>query len=72
MMSENNQILASSDGGHFTLIDYGIFTLMLILSALIGVYYGFFAKTKQDTTNEYLFGGKQMGILPIAISLIVT
>lgn len=57
---------------HFTLIDYGIFAAMLILSSLIGVYYGFIAKTKQDNTVEYLLGGKQMTLIPIAVSLIVT
>lgn len=64
--------MATNDQGNFTVIDYGIFTLMLVLSSLIGIYYGFFAKTKQNTTDEYLFGGKQMTLLPISISLIVT
>lgn len=56
----------------FTYIDYGIFVALLLLSSLIGVYYGFVAKKKQDSTDEYLLGGKEMGLLPIAISLIVS
>lgn len=53
----------------FSWVDYAVFISMLALSALIGVYFGFFGK-KQDNTAEYLMGGKSMGILPIAISLI--
>jgi len=47
-----------------------VFGGMLLLSALIGVYFAFFAKQKQNTTNEYLMGGKTMGIFPISMSLI--
>lgn len=59
-------------GVHFSAIDYGIFTIMLMLSSLIGLYYGFVAKKKQNNTAEYLLGGKKMSIVPIAVSLIVT
>lgn len=54
----------------FTAIDYTIFGIMLALSALIGVYFGFISKKKQNNTNEYLLGGKQMNFFPIAASLI--
>ncbi|KAH8418031.1 hypothetical protein KR222_010822 [Zaprionus bogoriensis] len=53
----------------FGLIDYTVFTLMLSVSAGIGVYFGFFSKSK-NTTDEYLRGGKKMQALPIAISLV--
>lgn len=59
-------------GYSFSPIDYGIFSIMLILSSLIGVYYGFCAKKKQDNTAEYLLGDKEMSLIPIAVSLIVT
>ncbi|XP_071449636.1 sodium-coupled monocarboxylate transporter 2-like [Hetaerina americana] len=49
-----------------------VFAVMLVLSALIGVYFGFFAKTKQDTAAQYLMGGRAMGILPISMSLIAS
>jgi len=54
----------------FSWIDYLVFGGMLLFSALIGVYFAFFAKQKQNTTNEYLMGGKTMGIFPISMSLI--
>lgn len=56
----------------FTTIDYVLFCGMLALSTLIGVYYGFIAKQKQNTTAEYLLGSKKMSIWPVAISLTAT
>ncbi|KAH1004826.1 hypothetical protein HUJ05_005597 [Dendroctonus ponderosae] len=55
---------------YFDWIDYMVFAIMLIVSALVGVYFAFFAKIKQNTTSEYLMGGKTMGIFPISMSLI--
>ncbi|XP_017144545.1 sodium-coupled monocarboxylate transporter 2 [Drosophila miranda] len=55
----------------FNSTDYVIFSLMLSISAAIGVYFGFFAKG-EDTTEEYLMGGKRMKTLPIAISLVAS
>lgn len=55
---------------YFDWLDYLVFGVMLLLSALIGVYYAFFAKQKQNTTAEYLMGGKTMGMFPISMSLI--
>lgn len=55
---------------YFDAIDYVVFAIMLVVSALIGVYFAFFAKVKQNTTSEYLMGGKTMGIFPISMSLI--
>lgn len=54
---------------YFSWIDYTLFIFMLALSAVIGVYFGFFGK-KQDSPKEYLHGGKKMKIFPIAASLI--
>ncbi|XP_030243796.1 sodium-coupled monocarboxylate transporter 1-like, partial [Drosophila navojoa] len=53
----------------FGVTDYTIFAVMLSVSAAIGVYFGFFSKSK-NTTDEYLRGGKKMQALPIAISLV--
>lgn len=50
--------------------DYLVFTAMLIISGAIGVYYGFIAK--QKTTAEYLVGGRNMGTLPVSMSLVAT
>ncbi|KAG4065907.1 hypothetical protein HA402_000354 [Bradysia odoriphaga] len=55
----------------FTGYDYGTSIALLTFSALIGIYYGFIAKQKQNNPNEYLLGGKSIGLFPISISLIV-
>lgn len=53
----------------FSWLDYALFVLMIGVSATIGVYYGFFGK-KQNTAEEYLFGGRVMKVFPIAMSLV--
>lgn len=57
---------------HFGWLDYGFFVGLLSISALIGIYYGFFSKHKQNNTAEYILGGRTMKILPVATSLIAT
>lgn len=57
---------------HFSTVNYVVFGLTLLLSACIGVYFGFFAKKKQNTTVEYLLGGKEMSFFPIAASLVAS
>lgn len=48
--------------------DYVLFVGLLGVSLLIGVYFGFFSK--QDSAKEYLFGGKTMSYLPVAMSML--
>ncbi|CAG9809480.1 unnamed protein product [Chironomus riparius] len=56
----------------FSSVDYILFATMMLLSFLIGLYYGFFAKRKQNTTAEYLLGSKKLKVWPTAISLTAT
>lgn len=49
--------------------DYLLFGGLLGISILIGIYFGFFGK-KQDNTTEYLLGGKTMTFFPVSMSLI--
>lgn len=56
----------------FTLLDYAIFVVLLAISVVIGVYFGFFSKIKQNNVEEYLLGGKSMPKFPVAASLIAT
>lgn len=56
----------------FATIDYILFATMMGLSFLIGVYYGFIRKEKQNTAAEYLLGSKKMKVWPTAISLTAT
>lgn len=53
---------------HFGWLDYSSFVAVMLVSALVGVYYGFFKK--QNSVDEYFLGGRSMGVLPIAMSLI--
>ncbi|KAJ6639769.1 Sodium-coupled monocarboxylate transporter 2 [Pseudolycoriella hygida] len=64
---------SSDDDGilQFTIYDYVTSVALLTLSALIGIYYGFMTKQKQNNPNEYLLGSKSIGLFPISISLIV-
>lgn len=54
----------------FSWFDYGLFVAMLLLSVLIGLYFG--CCGHQDSINEYLLGGKEMSVVPIAISLVAS
>lgn len=57
--------------GTFTMIDYGIFALMLVFSASIGIYYRF-SGGRQKTNKEYFLANKDMPILPVAFSLMAS
>ncbi|XP_063917030.1 sodium-coupled monocarboxylate transporter 2-like [Zophobas morio] len=51
--------------------DYIIFAGMLVVSTIIGIYFGCFG-TKQSTIRQYLMGGKNMKVVPIAVSVAVS
>ena len=44
--------------------------LFLLISLGIGIYYGLIRK--QKTTEEYLLGNRQMQLLPVALSMMIT
>ncbi|XP_064211465.1 sodium-coupled monocarboxylate transporter 1-like [Tribolium castaneum] len=50
--------------------DYFIFILILLFSLLIGIYFGYFSKSKQSNPSKYLQGTSKMKAFPVAISLI--
>lgn len=54
--------------------DYLMFVLMLAICAMVGIYFGFIKKKpkKTDDETDYLVGGRQMKVFPIAMSLIAT
>ncbi|XP_059488854.1 sodium-coupled monocarboxylate transporter 1-like [Neocloeon triangulifer] len=52
-------------------LDFGVFSAMLGISAIIGCYFGFFSG-RENTAKEYLMGGKSMGIGPVSLSLIAS
>ncbi|PBC33280.1 Sodium-coupled monocarboxylate transporter [Apis cerana cerana] len=53
---------------YFSWVDYTVLAAMLIISCLIGTFYGFIAK-KQETSQDFLLGGSSMGTFPMAMSL---
>ncbi|XP_030369484.1 sodium-coupled monocarboxylate transporter 2-like [Scaptodrosophila lebanonensis] len=71
MSNTTAAVTETATGLTFNIVDYIVFTLLLLCSAGIGVYFGFFSKAK-NTTEEYLRGGKKMKTLPIAISLVAS
>lgn len=54
--------------GRFTIWDYVVFAAMLLISAIIGVYYAFVGGG-QKTSKEFLMAGRSMNALPVALSL---
>ena len=56
----------------FSVVGYVLFSVMLLLSALIGIWYGCGPGGRQNTTAEYLLGNRQMKSWPIAISILVS
>ncbi len=51
--------------------EYVVFGMMLAVSAGIGLFYGC-TGNKQKTTSDFLMGGRDLGIFPIASSLIAS
>ena len=56
----------------FSVVDYVVFSIMLLISALIGIWHGCGPGGKQKTTAEYLLGDRQMKNWPVAISILVS
>ncbi|OXB65173.1 hypothetical protein ASZ78_005289 [Callipepla squamata] len=54
--------------GRFTVWDYVVFAAMLVVSAVIGIYYAF-AGGGQKTSKDFLMGGRSMSAVPVALSL---
>lgn len=55
----------------FTAIDYSIFALLLVLSSAIGLFYAF-TGDRQRTVQEFLLANRDMGCLPVALSLLAS
>lgn len=55
----------------FHLADYIIFVLSLVISSGIGIFYALKDKRKQNT-KEFLLGGQDMPLFPVALSLLAS
>ena len=60
--------------GKFAIADYVLFAAVLVVSAGIGVYYMVreFLASKKSTAEDVLMGGRDIGIFPIAMSLMAS
>lgn len=59
---------ASELAERFTWLDYLVFGFMLLMSAAIGIFFGFF--DRKQGTEDFLMAGKSMTAFPVAMSLI--
>ncbi|KAM8820066.1 sodium-coupled monocarboxylate transporter 1 [Eudromia elegans] len=59
---------SSRNIGFFKAWDYVVFAAMLLISAVVGIYYAF-AGGGQKTSSDFLMGGRRMTALPVALSL---
>jgi Na+/proline symporter len=59
------------DTKRLKMADYIVFGATLLVSLGIGVFYGFFARNRQNTTAEFLMGSKKMNAYTLGISLSV-
>lgn len=59
---------ASRGIGTFEVWDYVVFAAMLVISAVIGIYYAF-AGNSQHTSKEFLMGGRSLNAVPVSLSL---
>ncbi|XP_039616475.1 sodium-coupled monocarboxylate transporter 1-like [Polypterus senegalus] len=57
-----------SEVGKFVVWDYVVFAAMLVISAVIGIYYAI-ADGGQNTSKDFLMGGRRMTAIPVALSL---
>ncbi|XP_045209408.2 sodium-coupled monocarboxylate transporter 1-like [Mercenaria mercenaria] len=58
----------------FQALDYILFVAVLLISALVGIYYILKEKwaVKQATSDDLLMGGREMAVFPVAMSLIAS
>ena len=58
-------------GDRFSVADYVVFSVMLLISAFIGVWHAC-RGGKQNTTEEYLLANRKMKFLPVSISILLS
>ncbi|CAG2119575.1 unnamed protein product [Medioppia subpectinata] len=56
---------------NFSIIDYLVFSSLLIASSLIGVYFWFISR-KNGTNDEFLTGNRRLSLFPTTLSLIAS
>lgn len=69
MSTPEESVAADLAGSKFTTVDYALFSLMLVVSVGIGVYSALKGRGN-DSTQEYLLGGRKMSEIPVALSIL--
>ena len=58
-------------GIRFGIVDYVVFVGLFMVSMAIGIYFGIKGR-KKESTEQYLMGGRQMSLIPVSVSIIVS
>lgn len=61
--------MAVTESYHFSIPDYVVFLLLLVIYAAIGIYHAC-TGGKQRTVDEFLLGNRKMNWIPVAFSLL--
>jgi sodium-coupled monocarboxylate transporter 8/12 len=56
---------------NFSLVDYFVFALFLLSSALIGIFFAW-RDRKKSSKEEFLTGGRSLDLFPVCMSLIAS
>ncbi|XP_060588366.1 sodium-coupled monocarboxylate transporter 2-like isoform X1 [Ruditapes philippinarum] len=66
--------MADDEVRNFETWDWVLFAAMLAVSAGIGIFYAVkeFCSEKKNTTGEFLMGGRNMQLFPVAVSILVS
>lgn len=58
----------------FSVLDYCLFAAVLLISAIVGIYYFLKEKfgKKELTSDDLLMGGREMSVFPVAMSLVAS
>ncbi|XP_033107426.1 sodium-coupled monocarboxylate transporter 2-like isoform X2 [Anneissia japonica] len=63
--------MSAGEVASFTIIDYVVFALVLVISAAIGIYYGF-KDGGQQTTQKFLMADRSMRFFAVGFSLLAS
>ncbi|XP_055685455.1 sodium-coupled monocarboxylate transporter 2-like [Lutzomyia longipalpis] len=64
--------MTEKDLGQFSPVDYIFFVIVFVVSSSIGLYYAIKSRKTVTTTEEYLLGGRKMGLFPVSCSIVAT
>ena len=68
MMTQENGSMILEKSLTVSVLDYIALVIVLLASLGIGVFYS----CKQQTQEEYLHGGRQLRLIPVTISMVVS